>query len=195
MSTAPVDVTPRKWSAFTERQLSTMLRHAPATRVRTYLPFLNASLEQAQVTSARRAAMYLAQLAHESVEFRWMQEVDDGSAYEPLVNPKLAAKLGNTENGDGRKYNGRGAIQLTGKSNYRDCGQALGIDLLNRPELASAPENCFRVAAWFWRKHNLGPMSDSGSVEQVTRVINGGLNGLAQRLFYYESALEALGLA
>jgi len=179
---------------FRADQLHRVCMYAPVARVALMLPPFNASLPAADISTPLRGAMYLAQLAHESAEFRCLQVLVSGAAYDPLLNPKLAAEVGNTKPGDGRRYKGRGAIPLTGRANYAKAGPALELDLLEHPELAAEPANAFRVSAWFWRTYGLNAYADAGDVEGATRRINGGLNGLVHRLEYYRRSREALGL-
>ena len=172
-------------------QVHRVCTYAPAARVALMLPHLNASLPEADISTLLRAAMYLAQLAHESAEFRCLEVLVSGAAYDPVINPEF----GNTQPGDGRRYQGRGALPLTGRANYAKAGPALGLNLLEHPELAAEPGNAFRVSAWFWRTRGLNAFADAGDVEGATRRINGSLNGLVHRLEYYRRAREALGLS
>jgi putative chitinase len=125
--------------------------------------------------SERRLAHAMAQLGHESDGFRAMEEYASGSAYEGR------ADLGNTQPGDGRRYKGRGPIQVTGRANYRRYGRILGIDLEQRPELASAPSIGLMVSCAYWTDRGLNALADRDDLEAVTRKINGGVNGLADR--------------
>lgn len=174
-------------------QLQRCAIYTRAVRCGEILPHLNASLTEAQVDSPLRLAMYVAQLEHESDHFRTFEEYANGTAYDPAINPRLAARLGNTEPGDGRRFKGRGAIQLTGRSNYARAGLALGLPLLEHPELAAAPENAFRVAAWFWMANGINAHADKGDIGEATRRINGGLHGLLERTKNYDRACEVLG--
>lgn len=90
-------------------------------------------------------------------------------------------RMGNTEKGDGAKYKGRGLMQLTGKNNYAAAGKDLGIDLINHPELAESPDVAAKTAMWFWKKNKLGDAAKRGDVEAVTKKINNGTTGLADR--------------
>lgn len=131
----------------------------------------------------RHVAMWLAQIAHESGELRYVREIASGDAYEGR------ADLGNTEQGDGIRFRGRGLIQLTGRSNYSRCGAALGLPLLDGPELLEQPEHAAASAGWFWSWSGCADrMSAADPVLAVTRVINGGTNGLAQRRAYFAAA-------
>lgn len=122
-----------------------------------------------------RLIHFLAQLAHESGNFRYMEEIASGVAYESRKD------LGNTQVGDGKRYKGRGPIQLTGRANYRKCGQQLGIDLENNPEIVAIPSMGLMVACKFWADNELNALADQDDVLTITRRINGGTNGLADR--------------
>jgi predicted chitinase len=150
---------------------------------------LNAAMAEAGITTPRRAAAFLAQLAHESGELRYMEELASGDAYEGRKD------LGNTRPGDGRRYKGRGPIQVTGRANYTAAGEALGLPLVESPELAARPEVGFRVAAWFWRTRELNELADAGNFDAITRRINGGYNGKAERDAYHAKAKAVLGAA
>lgn len=173
-------------SGLTLQQLRAIMPKLPEAHATFYLPLLNAAMNEAAITTPRRRAAFLAQLAHESGELRYWEELSDGSAYEGRKD------LGNIHPGDGPRYKGRGPIQLTGRNNYRAAGQALGVDLENHPELAKDPAVGFRVATWFWATRGLNPLADAGDFREITRRINGGYNGLAQREAYYARALQAL---
>lgn len=112
-----------------------------------------------------------------------------------IANLTYADRLGNgpAESGDGWRYRGRGLIQITGRANYRDCGEALGLPLLLRPELLIEPEHAARSAGWFWARNGLNAHADAGRLDQITRRINGGLNGHGDRVSLYETALGHLG--
>src|SRR5690606_11129687 len=135
--------------------------------------------QEAGINTKQRQAMFLAQLGHESGGLRYMEEIASGAAYEGRRD------LGNTQPGDGTRYKGRGPIQLTGRANYREAGRALGLDLEGNPQQASSPEVGFRVAAWYWNSRGLNQHADAGNFREVTRRINGGYNGLADREAYY----------
>ena len=143
-------------------------------------------MQEAGITTKPRQAMFLAQLAHESGGLRYMEEIASGAAYEGRRD------LGNTQPGDGRRFKGRGPIQLTGRSNYAAASRALGIDLVNNPTRAADPDVGFRTAAWYWNTRNLNKYADSGDFKELTRRINGGYNGLADRQKYYARALDVL---
>ncbi len=102
------------------------------------------------------------------------------------------ADLGNTQPGDGSKFRGRGLIQITGRANYAACGEALGLDLINQPTLLELPQHAAMSAAWFWSMKDLNTLADKGDFVKITRRINGGLNGQADRQGLYDKALKVL---
>lgn len=122
-----------------------------------------------------RAAHFLAQACHESAHFRTLHEYASGAAYEGRKD------LGNVYAGDGVRYKGRGIFQLTGRANYRAYGALLGLDLENNPELAADPETSVRVACEYWKQKGLNGWADRDDVNEITRRINGGYNGLRDR--------------
>lgn len=159
-------------------------------------------------------AQFLGQCAHETGNFKHMGEIGgslDFKKYEPvfkkdkkkkvILDPKtkkpknfnpLAAKLGNTDPGDGVKYHGRGYIQLTGKWNYEKAGKAIGIDLVKHPEQVEKPEVAAKVAVWFWQ-HRVQPnVNDFGDTKAATKPINPGLKHLDQRQQKFQSFKTAM---
>lgn len=112
--------------------------------------------------------------------------------YEPPSD--LAAKLGNVHPGDGFRYRGRGPIQLTGRANYVKYGRWLGVDLESDPDLAELPHVAFLTAALYWANHGLNDMADIREFIMITKAINGGINGLADRQRYYLTAKRVLGV-
>jgi predicted chitinase len=170
----------------TEEQLRKIGPNLQAARAAELVGFLNDAMREASINTRERAAAFLAQLFHESAELRYFQELADGTAYEGRKD------LGNTQKGDGPRFKGRGPIQLTGRNNYRDAGQALGLDLVNNPARAADPDVGFRVAAWFWRTRGLNELADAGDFLAITKRINGGTNGLADREKYHGRAKAAL---
>jgi putative chitinase len=129
-----------------------------------------------------RLAHFMAQVAHESGGFRYMEEIASGQAYEGR------ADLGNTQAGDGKRYKGRGPIQLTGRANYRTFGQRVGIDIEAHPEVVALPSFGLLVACMFWDSRRLNTLADIDDLGGITRAINGGVNGLAERQAYLVKA-------
>ena len=122
-----------------------------------------------------RLIHFLAQVAHDSGNFRYMEEIASGAAYEGRKD------LGNTQAGDGKRFKGRGPIQLTGRANYRKYGQQLGIDFENNPAIVAIPSVGLLVACKFWSDNGLNELADKDNVMAIARRINGGTNGLADR--------------
>lgn len=147
---------------------------------------LNTAMPEFEINNVARETMFLAQVAHESGGFRYVQEIASGAAYEGR------ADLGNDEPGDGMRYKGRGLIQLTGRSNYQKYGDILGLDLLANPELLEEPTNAARSAGCFWSTNGCNEIADMGDFIHITRKINGGTNGLADRQAYLQRAQSAL---
>lgn len=127
------------------------------------------------LATPQRLAHFMAQVAHESGGFQWMEEIASGAAYEGR------ADLGNTQKGDGVMYKGRGPIQITGRANYRAYGQALGIDLERHPHIASTPSIGLLIGCKYWSDKDLNTLADADDIKTITRKINGGLNGFDDR--------------
>lgn len=125
--------------------------------------------------SALRLAHFLAQLIHESGSFRYMEEIASGQAYEGRKD------LGNVQPGDGRLFKGRGPLQITGRANYRRYGKKIGIDLERHPEIAALPSIGLHLALEYWKVNGLNTLADADNVLGITKLINGGTNGLADR--------------
>jgi putative chitinase len=172
----------------TVEQLRKVMPNLSEKKAAEYLPFLNAAMAEAEINTPRRKAAFLAQLAHESGQLRYFEEIASGAAYEGRKD------LGNTQPGDGRRYKGRGPIQLTGRANYREAGQALGLDLEGNPKQVATPEVGFRTSGWYWESRDLNRLADEDDFRGITKRINGGTNGMADRLEYYDRAKEALGV-
>ncbi len=149
---------------------------------------LNRCLATFEITTPQRQRHFMAQIAHESGGLRWLKELASGDDYE------WRDDLGNNQAGDGRKYKGAGAIQLTGRANY----QAFS-DFIKNPRVM---EGCnyvaevfpFSSAGFWWSNNNMNALCDRPdvTVEMVTRRVNGGTNGLSDRIKYYELAMEAI---
>ena len=191
----------------TDDELRQIMPNCPAAKRADYLPFIQKAMEESEITTYLREAAFLAQLAHESAELKYMEEIASGAAYEGRSD------LGNTQKGDGKRYKGRGPIQLTGRANYRKYGAKLALDLENNPTIAATKEVGFRIAGLYWKDHGLNELADKGSqivnvtrtrqngttfVEQhpafdaITFRINGGFRGKQERINYYERAKKVL---
>ena len=161
-----------------------------------YLPFINKVMEIYEINTSLRASAFLAQIAHESGELRFMQELWGPTPAQKRYEPpgKKATELGNTQAGDGRRYKGRGAIQITGRANYKKYGDLLGVDLVGNPDLAATPQYAFSTAGLFWKLNGLNEMADVQDFIAITKRINGGTTGLNERQKYYDIAMNALGV-
>jgi putative chitinase len=157
---------------------------------------LNLAMDRFQISTRLRMAAFIAQVGHESGQFRYVKELGGDQYLSKYDTGPLAKRLGNTPeaDGDGQKYRGRGLIQITGRDNYLACSKALFGDdrLLRTPELLEQAEWAAKSAAWFWNSRNLNALADSGDFVGVTRRINGGTNGLAERQAFYSTALKVL---
>ena len=111
---------------------------------------------------------------------------------EQIANIAYGNRMGNATPGEGWKYRGRGLIQITGKNNYRACCEALGLDLINQPELLEQPRHACMSAAWYWGTNGLNTLADAGKFDAITQCINGGHNGAADRQVLYARALKVL---
>lgn len=125
--------------------------------------------------SPSRLVEFFGECAHETGGWRWLEEIASGAAYEGRRD------LGNTQPGDGKRFKGRGLIQLTGRSNYTRAGVETGLPLLTQPAIAADPENAVLAACLYWKWHGLNALADTGQSTTITKLINGGLNGLADR--------------
>lgn len=168
----------------TPQELQQLAPNLSMQRAQELAPHLNAAMREANISTREQKAAFVAQLAQESGGFKWFEELASGAAYEGRSD------LGNTQPGDGMRFKGRGPVQLTGRSNYRAAGRALGLPLEQNPELVARPDIGFRVAAWYWNSRNINEPAARGDFERVTRLINGGLNGYDTRLAYYQRALS-----
>ncbi|OEZ89639.1 chitinase class I [Janthinobacterium sp. HH106] len=155
-------------------------------RATLFLAPLNAAMSEFSIDTPLRQAAFLAQVGHESGQLRYVRELASGTAYEGRVD------LGNVVAGDGVRFKGRGLLQVTGRANYAACGVALDIDLLAAPQLLEQTTFACRSAGWFWQSRGLNRLADAGDQERVTRRINGGVNGLAERLALYQAARKVL---
>lgn len=161
-------------------------------RAAAYLPYIKAAMVEYGINTSKRKAAFLAQIGHESGGLHYSVEVwgptDAQSRYEGRED------LGNTHAGDGFKFRGRGLMQITGRANYRTAGEALGVDFIACPERLGMPEDASRSAGWFWKRHGLNEQADIGDFRRITRRINGGFNGYAERCVLWEAAKKVLNV-
>ena len=179
----------------TDNDLQQIMPRLPQAKRQLYLPFIDRVMEIYEIDTPLRASAFLAQIAHESAELRFMEEIWGPTAQQKKYEPPsdVARSLGNTQPGDGFRYRGRGPIQVTGRANYKKYGDLLGVDLVGNPDLAATPQYAFSTAGLFWKLNGLNELADVQDFVAITKKINGGLNGLADRQRYYEIAKNALG--
>jgi len=154
------------------------------TRAEAFWPYFNEAMDQilrdnpSSTEKCHRVAAFVAQIGHESAGLLYFEELASGSAYEGRCSG-----LGNCQPGDGRRYKGRGPIQLTGRANYREAGRSLGLDLEIRPEQVCFPSTGFKTATWFWMSNNLNRYctGNYNDFTALSRRINGGYNGITDR--------------
>lgn len=168
-------------------QLSQICRVAKQRSLKPCIAPLNDAMDEFEINTKARQAAFIAQVAHETGEFRYVREIASGEAYEGRED------LGNTEPGDGPRYRGRGWLQCTGRDCYRACGIALGLDLLSEPGLLETYQYAARSAGWVWRDFKrLNPLADVGDFRKITKRINGGYTHYAERVSYWERAKGAI---
>jgi len=197
-------------------QLAKILKMKPA-KAGEWIDAINATFEKFDISTPERQACFLGQCAHESGGFTALSEnlnysaaslcrvwpkrfptVTDGQNYErnpqKIANKVYANRMGNgdEESGEGFAYRGRGLIQLTGKSNYEACGEAIGVDLVSNPDLVATPEYAALSAGWFWDKNNLNKFADENDMTGLTKKINGGTHGIEDRVARTQLALDIL---
>jgi len=180
-----------------------------------FVAALNAAMARYRIDSPVRVAAFLAQVGHESAQLTrlvenlnysakglqstWPNRFDAALAAqlerkpEQIANIAYDGRMGNTAPGDGWRYRGRGLTQVTGKSNYQAAGKALGLDLVAHPEWLEQPECAAMSAAWFWSANGCNELADAGLFAKITRTINGGLTGQAERLALRDRAAQVLG--
>ena len=179
-----------------------------------FAPVLNTAMSRYQIVGTKRIAAFIAQVGHESSHLvrlvenlnysadalrktwpsRFNAELATTVARKPeqIANIAYGNRMGNTAPGDGWKYRGRGLIQITGKNNYRACGEALGLDLIAQPEMLEKLQYGCMSAAWFWATNGLNTLADAGKFDAITQRINGGQTGAADRQALYTKALKVL---
>eukprot|EP01107_Rhizomastix_libera_P018275 TRINITY_DN92_c0_g1_i1.p1 TRINITY_DN92_c0_g1~~TRINITY_DN92_c0_g1_i1.p1 ORF type:complete len:193 (+),score=32.28 TRINITY_DN92_c0_g1_i1:417-995(+) len=173
----------------TSSQLKQMAPSLSDSKADEYLPYINAAMNKFNINTPKRVAHFMAQLLHESGELKWMEEFATGKAYEGRRD------LGNTQKGDGVKYKGRGPIQVTGRDAYKKCGAAIGADLVSNPKLLVQPQYGFMGSAWVYAEwKDCNPLADKDNIVGITKKINGGSNGLADRKKKLALAKKVLGV-
>jgi len=165
-----------------------LVKIAPTTRKKAplYIDWLNKTMEEFDIDTVVRQASFIAQLLHESGCLNYVCEIASGAAYE------LRASLGNDKPGDGKLYRGHGLIQITGKTNHFAVADYFEIDRDIVVAWLQTPEGACRSAGYFWDTHKLNVLADKGDNVGITRRINGGALGLANRLALFAAAKNVL---
>lgn len=183
----------------TYEQFKKYLPKVSAKKLKAFMGPLNATMAKYNINTALRKAHFLAQIAHETQNLVYTQEIASGKAYEGRKD------LGNVNPGDGQKFKGRGLIQLTGRDNYKAYGRFAKVDLLSDPgQVATDEYLAADVAGWFWvtRRMRRYPgvkvllkFSDEDNVPMVSKLVNGGTNGLPERKRYTAFIKSAMNIA
>ena len=178
---------------------------------------LNETFSRFNINTKNQQAMFIGQCSHECGNFRLLEEnlnyraetlmklwpkrfpsLEFAKQYETnpkkIANSVYANRMGNRDeaSGDGYRFRGRGALQCTGHSTYFHAGKALGIDFVMQPDLIATPKYAALTAGWFWETHKLNPPADALDFNKVTKIINGGLIGLDDRIKHTQQALAVL---
>jgi putative chitinase len=174
------------------------------------------TFEKYDISTSKRQACFIGQAMHESGGFKHLVEnlnysaqglmrtwpsrfpdMDTADKYahnaEKIANKVYSGRMGNTNEGDGFAYRGRGIFQLTGKENYKNCSDGIGVDLIANPELLQEPKCASLSAGWYWNKRNLNQYADTMDIETITKKINGGTIGLDDRKAKINKVLDILG--
>lgn len=166
----------------TTAQLKKIIPFTKESVINEVVPLLNDVFIKYEINTSLRVQHFLAQVIHESGGFRYNEEIASGAAYEGRKD------LGNIIPGDGKRFKGRGFIQLTGRNNYSRYSKYIKVDVVAKPELVAITYKA-DVAGWFWTiEKNLNRFADADDVTTITKRINGGLNGLADRIKYLNLA-------
>lgn len=177
--------------------LEAMIPYATDEKRLKYLTPLNTAMQRYGIITPIRIAAFIAQITYESGSLHYVEEIASGSAYEyreDLGNlTKEALKAAHSHGTTtGKFYVGHGLLQITGYYNHKICGEALGIDLVNQPRLLCSPIYAAASAAWYWDTHNCNSLADVDLFDKITKVINGGYNGLSERKKNYALCRQVL---
>ena len=173
----------------TAAQLRQILPNA-GNRADTFVGPLNAAMQKYQINTPARQAAFLAQIGHESGQLRYVREIWGPTPAQKRYEGRK--DLGNTQPGDGKRFMGRGLIQLTGRANYTKYAKLLNLPLVENPELLEEPINAALSAAAYWDQNNLNALADAGRFNDITQRINGGQNGAADRRALWGRAKKVL---
>lgn len=171
----------------TPSDLKRIMPNAAISNTELYAPLLTSHMAKWHIDTYEQVTAFLANVGHESGSLRYTEEIASGAAYEGRV------ALGNTEPGDGKRFKGRGLIQLTGRTNYILLGFMLEKDFVNNPDLLKEPVNASESACAFWWNNYLDKKAtEESKFRQVVRIINGGYNGMDDRSKFYDRARAVL---
>lgn len=162
----------------------------PISRTLRWADPISAAMALWAIDTEARQVAFIAQIGHESGRLAYVRELWGPTPAQARYEGR--ADLGNTQPGDGKRFMGRGLIQITGRANYARAGAALGLPLTEQPELLEQPTNAALSAAWFWNTRGLNELADAGDFTTITRRINGGMNGYTDRLALLALAKDAL---
>ena len=188
----------------------------PEQRADVWCPHIDASMVEFEINTPLRISHFLAQIGHESGGFKYTKEIWTDSPAQRSYEG--AERLGNNEPGDGKKFFGRGPVQLTGRRNYKNFGDYIGVDLITQPQLVERMDIGCRSAGWFWKigaginlgsraLHalaeryylgngvNLNDIADRDDIETITLCINGGMNEFENRSIILQRAFNVLGIS
>jgi predicted chitinase len=170
----------------TEADISRLAPRAKAEIILPIIAALPAALATYAINTPLRFCHFIAQAAHETGGFTLLNEAGGSVYFERHYGSDTAVgrRLGNSQPGDGARYHGRGIFQLTGRANYAVFGEKLGLNLISQPELAAVPATSLAIACLYWASRGLNRFADADDVVEITRRINGGQNGLAERKRY-----------
>lgn len=167
-------------------QLKDIAPYVTSAHLALYTTPLNRAMEKYGINTRLRIAAFIANIMHESGSLQYVKEIASGEAYEDRID------LGNSQEGDGKKYKGRGLIQVTGRFNYAELTKEFDIDFISHPQLLEQPDYAALASAWWWKKHGCNELADKGKFIDIVRVINGGTNGLTERSMFYNKALKVI---
>ncbi|WP_433755336.1 glycoside hydrolase family 19 protein [Nocardia sp. CA-135398] len=177
-------------SPVTLAQLEKIFPDTPKATLEKYLPYLDQAMRDYGIDSPKRAAAFLAQVGVETDNLKTLEEYGDRAYFEGNYGSRK--DLGNKQSGDGARFHGRGALQLTGRTNYQKASDALEVDLVGKPDLAEDPKYAFATAGWYWNSRDLNDDADKSDIDAITQTINGGSNGSAERNQNYSRARKVL---
>jgi putative chitinase len=172
---------------------------AGVVRAQNWLPHIQRTLDAFEINTWLRVSAFLAQIGHESAGLRFTTELWNPAQVEAQSRYEGRADLGNTQAGDGFKFRGHGLIQVTGRANHAAARDCLRVkfgprvpDFEQEPHRLAEPEWAALSAGEYWWRHNLNELADNSNFIRITRKINGGTNGYADRLTRYETAMNVL---